>query len=400
MTEYRREVEGDAEALLLLGLIALFEGDRDHAYDILSRATALTVSWAVGNQLLDWPVREPRIRHDYEQLELLEQRGKLGESAARALSVLKRYYPLTGDPGGSFAPEGEEAATLRRALVPIHHRPDVPFAGRALGENDYRRLEDQYRDTRPSVVVIDNFLSAEALAALRQFAEEATVWKVAYKSGYHAALLSTGFCPRVLLAIADELRRAMPEVVGPHPLWQAWGFKYDQRMQGTALHADFARVNVNFWITPDGACDDHEVGGMLDLRHPRPGELELSGLQLGGRRKDQRVPADQRRQGHARPLPREPLCAVRFEPVPRDRHVPIQARLHQSQSQRHVALRYRLEEPARGERRRARPLCEATARCYIPATFRRSRLSNLPQRMSCPRIATWGLWRSWRFWRR
>ncbi|MET0153012.1 MAG: hypothetical protein ABW298_10455, partial [Candidatus Binatia bacterium] len=159
---------------------------------------------------------------------------------------------------------------LRRALVPINHRADAPFTGRALGDNYYRRLEDQYRDTTPSVVVIDNFLSAEALAALRQFAEEATVWKVAYKHGYHGALLSTGFCPRVLLAIADELRRAMPEVVGPHPLWQGWGFKYDQRMQGISLHADFARVNVNFWITPDSGCDDHEVGGMVvyDVRAP------------------------------------------------------------------------------------------------------------------------------------
>ncbi len=180
---------------------------------------------------------------------------------------------ITGGPeirAQTFAPEGTEAGLLRRALVPLHHRPDVPFAGRALGENDYRRLQDQYRDTHPSVVVIDDFLSAEALAALRQFSEEATVWKVAYKSGYHAALLSTGFCPRVLLAIADELRRVMPDVVGPHPLWQAWGFKYDQRMQGTALHADFARVNVNFWITPDDACDDHDVGGMViyDVRAP------------------------------------------------------------------------------------------------------------------------------------
>jgi len=270
LAEYRREVEGDAEALLSLGLIALAKGDRDQAYDILGRATALTVSWTVGNQVLEWPVREPRIRHDYEQLELLERRGKLGESAARALSVLKRYYPLTGDPGQTFAPEGEEAAALRRALVPIHYRPDVPFAGRALGENDYRRLQDQYRDTHPSAVVIDNFLSTEGLAALRQFAEEATVWKVAYKHGYHGALLSTGFCPRVLLAIADELRRAMPEVIGPHPLWQGWGFKYDQRMQGISLHADFARVNVNFWITPDSGCDDHEVGGMViyDVRAP------------------------------------------------------------------------------------------------------------------------------------
>ncbi|HTO46352.1 MAG TPA: hypothetical protein VML91_01825 [Burkholderiales bacterium] len=270
LAEYRREIEGDAEALLSLGLIALAKGERDQAYEILGRATALTVSWTVGNRILEWPVREPRIRHDYEQLELLEQRGKLGESAARALSVLRRYHSPTGDPGQTFAPEGEEALALRRALVPIHYRPDVPFSGKVLGENDYRRLQDQYRDTDPSVVVIDNFLSAEALVALRQFAEEATVWKVTYKHGYHGALLSTGFCPRVLLAIADELRGAMPEVVGPHPLWQGWGFKYDQRMQGISLHADFARVNVNFWVTPDSGCDDHEVGGMViyDVRAP------------------------------------------------------------------------------------------------------------------------------------
>jgi len=268
--EYRREVEGDAEALLSLGLIALSKGERDQAYDILSRATALTVSWTVGNQVLEWPVREPRIRHDCEQLELLERRGKLGESGTRALSVLRRYHPLTGDPDRTFAPEGDEALALRQALVPIHYRPDGPFTGRALGDNDYRRLEEQYRNTDPSVVVIDNFLSAEALAALREFAEEATVWKVTYKHGYHGALLSTGFCPRVLLAIADELRQSMPEVVGPHPLWQGWGFKYDQRMQGISLHADFARVNVNFWITPESGCDDREVGGMVlyDVRAP------------------------------------------------------------------------------------------------------------------------------------
>jgi len=268
--QYEGEVARDSEALLLVGLIALSEGDRNRAYDVLSRATAVTIAQAGANHFLDWPVTEPRIRHDCEQLELLERRNKLGDSAARALSVLRRYYGLTGDPGKAFAPEGEEAESLRRALIPYHHNPDPPFTGRALGENDYRRLQDQYRDSRPSVVVIDGFLSAQALANLRQFAEEATVWKVAYKNGYHGALLSTGFCPRVLLAIADDLRRAMPDVVGPHPLCQAWGFKYDQRMQGIALHADFARVNVNFWITPDSACDDHEVGGMViyDVRAP------------------------------------------------------------------------------------------------------------------------------------
>ena len=33
-----------------------------------------------------WPVPEPRIRHDYEQLELLQQRGRLTESAALVAS--------------------------------------------------------------------------------------------------------------------------------------------------------------------------------------------------------------------------------------------------------------------------------------------------------------------------
>ena len=269
--EYERDVDGDPECQLLLGLMALAAGDRDRAYDRLSRATASTLRLAGGTHLFNWPVSEPRIRHDCEQLELLERRGKLGESGARALSVLKRYYAPGGDPNKTFAPEGEEGESLKAALIPFHNKPDLPFSGRALGENDYRRLQDAYRDSSPPVVVIDNFLSAAALANLRQFCEEATVWKVSYKNGYHGALLSTGFCARVVLAIADELRRAMPEVVGPHPLLQAWGFKYDQRMQGISFHADFARVNVNFWVTPDSGCDDPGVGGMViyDVAAPK-----------------------------------------------------------------------------------------------------------------------------------
>ena len=74
----------------------------------------------------------------------------------------------------------------------------------------------------------------------------------------------------MLLVIADELRRRMPRVIKDYPLLQAWGFKYDQRMQGIAMHADFARVNVNFWVTPDAACADPATGGMVIYNHPVP----------------------------------------------------------------------------------------------------------------------------------
>ncbi|HEV7390708.1 MAG TPA: hypothetical protein VGO08_03620, partial [Burkholderiales bacterium] len=108
------------------------------------------------------------------------------------------------------------------------------------------------------------------LSALRRFCEEATVWKNYNKHGYVGALLALGFSPRVLLAVSDELRRALPRIIGDQPLLQAWGYKYDQRMQGINMHADFAKVNVNFWITPQDACEDPASGGMVVYDLPVP----------------------------------------------------------------------------------------------------------------------------------
>jgi hypothetical protein len=51
---------------------------------------------------------------------------------------------------------------------------------------------------------------------------------------------------------------------------QAWAFKYDQRQRGTHMHADFAKVNINFWITPDSACEDPTTGGLVVYDIPAP----------------------------------------------------------------------------------------------------------------------------------
>ena len=83
-------------------------------------------------------------------------------------------------------------------------------------------------------------------------------------------MLFRSFAPRVLLAIADQMRRALPRVIGDYPLLQAWGFKYDQRLQGINMHADFAKVNVNFWVTPQSSCTDDTRGGMVIYDEPVP----------------------------------------------------------------------------------------------------------------------------------
>lgn len=265
--EHETDIHDNTDCVQLLGLDCLNRADLDGSFDMFRKCLSLTrrVEYFPG-----WPVPEPRIRHDYEQLELLQQRGRLTESAALALPVLKRYYDRTGDVGKAFYPEGNDAEVLRGALGKFHYWPDAPFSGKALGETDYDAVEASYFKSAPSLVVIDDFLTRPALVELRRFCEEATVWKSQYGNGYVGALLSEGFYPRVLLAVADELRRAMPAVLGDHALIQAWAFKYDQRMRGINLHADLAKINVNFWITPDAACEDRETGGMVIYDVPAP----------------------------------------------------------------------------------------------------------------------------------
>jgi hypothetical protein len=63
----------------------------------------------------------------------------------------------------------------------------------------------------------------------------------------------------------------LPRIFGGHRLEQLWAFKYDPKIRkGINPHADFARVNLNFWITPDEANLDPESGGLIVYDTPCP----------------------------------------------------------------------------------------------------------------------------------
>jgi tetratricopeptide (TPR) repeat protein len=267
-TKYKTQIHGDVDSLYWCALESLNRGKIDEAGGIFHESLAVSEARGEAYDVLAWPVAEPRLRHDYEQLELLQRRGKLNAAGRDALKVLAPYYAKSGDPKMTFGPTGAEGQALRRALATRYNVPLAPFDRRTLGDNDYPAIEETYFSER--LVVIDNFLSPEALAALRTFSEEATVWKSFHRHGYAGAIIALGFSPRVLLMLSEELRRAMPQVIGDQPLLQAWGFKYDQRLQGINMHADFARVNVNFWITPEASCEDPTTGGMVVYDLPVP----------------------------------------------------------------------------------------------------------------------------------
>jgi tetratricopeptide (TPR) repeat protein len=124
-------------------------------------------------------------------------------------------------------------------------------------------VAEQWRRGSPKIVVIDDFLINEALDSLRKFCWGSTVWRRVYKDGYLGAFPEFGFACPLLAQIADELPHRYPAVFLSHPLSQLWAFKYDSELPGIPIHADFAAINVNFWITPDDANLDPKSGGLV-----------------------------------------------------------------------------------------------------------------------------------------
>ena len=144
----------------------------------------------------------------------------------------------------------------------------------------------QWKDNRPQIVVVDDLLSPEALAGLQRFCRESTVWRRAYDAGYLGATPETGFACPLLAQIADELRDVFPAIFEAHPLRYLWGFKYDSSLSGIDVHADFAAINVNFWITPDEANLDPQSGGLVlwDVAAPKDWDVVKYNRDAGANR--------------------------------------------------------------------------------------------------------------------
>jgi hypothetical protein len=209
-------------------------------------------------------VTAEKLHHDAEQLEHLatvigreSAFEQLGERFRQAAADLERRrvrrvdlyeYPAVGDEYGR-----------------ILHMGAGGCVEAALGDWETAEVERDLAQRHPPVAVIDDFLTADALATLRSFCWESTIWNTnRYHDGRLAAFFTTGFnCP-LLVQIAHELRQRFAAVLRrDHTLRQIWAFKYPSTLDpGRSLHADFAGVNVNFWITPDDACLTPGGGGL------------------------------------------------------------------------------------------------------------------------------------------
>jgi tetratricopeptide (TPR) repeat protein len=215
-----------------------------------------------------------RVRHDLEQsayLLALEGETPDREDLRRAhetLKIIEGRRPR----GGVHQISEAEAETINRARNRLRRAAVGGGVTDCLNPaNDWASLEAQYLAGRPEIVVIDNLLTEEALLALRGFCLGSTVWNAEYDNHYLGAFAVDGFVNDIVLRISREFHEKMPQVFSGHALEEIWAFKYDSRMaRGINVHADFARVNLNFWITPDEANLDPTSGGLVIYDTPAP----------------------------------------------------------------------------------------------------------------------------------
>jgi tetratricopeptide (TPR) repeat protein len=220
-----------------------------------------------------------RLKHDLQQADYLAASGFETEGLdafRQAGAEVLRQFEADNDEAdvGEMTVRPDTAAA--KAMLPYlqaDFMPEIPeLDSSALHpETDWQAVEQAYLDSENEIIHIDNFLSPEALAALRQFSLTAKVWLKDYPNKYLGAFSDRGYISPLHFRIARELQTKLPRVFGPHALGRFWAFKYDATLgKGINVHADFALVNLNFWITPDEYNLDPETGGLVVYDVPSP----------------------------------------------------------------------------------------------------------------------------------
>jgi tetratricopeptide (TPR) repeat protein len=266
----RTAVAGDADdpdALRSLGHCLKALGQLAEAGDVYRKAHRIfrdpAAAATTGLATFDTTTRA-KLRHDAEQLDWLVASGRHVDTLAPIAAMTRTA--LAGLPAAADDGELVPAPTSGDWYNRCHYlQPADRIPGGALGSGvDAAIVEADYHQRAPGITWIDDFLAPEALASLRRFCLSSTIWyDCDHPNGYLGAYLQDGFCNPLLLQIAEDLRAALPGIFGDHRLMQLWAYKYDSRMSGIDIHADFAAVNVNFWITPTEANLDPDHGGMV-----------------------------------------------------------------------------------------------------------------------------------------
>jgi len=201
------------------------------------------------------------IRHEYEQIRHIDSDA----DGIRNMKITQDFYD-TLEKLSSKSPnhyEEHDYAFISNLHKIKYNKPPKVKNNYINQQLNFNEIEMMYTSSNPEIVVIDNFLTQDFLEDLRIFFRCANIFKYPYSRGYIGAFLGKGMANKALLEFSDELKRSLKRIFKNYNLSQAWSFKYNAKKEGIGVHADDARVNVNFWITDDSANMNNTNGGMI-----------------------------------------------------------------------------------------------------------------------------------------
>ena len=200
-------------------------------------------------------------KHEYEQIRHIDS----DMDGIRNMKITQAFYDKLEklaniEPDVYSDNDYEFISDLHR----IKYNKPPKFSGPYINQSlNFSHIENTYCSSNPEVVIIDNFLSNDFLNELQVFFRCANIFKYPYSRGYIGAFLGKGMANRPLLEFSDELKKSFKRIFKNHYLSQAWAFKYDSKQEGIGIHADDARVNVNFWITDSSSNKNPQNGGLI-----------------------------------------------------------------------------------------------------------------------------------------
>ena len=128
---------------------------------------------------------------------------------------------------------------------------------------NWGKVEMEYLNSPNQIIYIDNFLGEKAIQEIREFCLASKLWFYEFNNKYLGSFSESGFISPIHCQIATELQKKLPRLFGKYNLGKFWGFKYDTTLgKGIGIHADFAYLNLNFWITPDKYNNKKNKGGL------------------------------------------------------------------------------------------------------------------------------------------
>ena len=232
-------------------------------------------------------ISKAKMDHDIEQFKYLADSGYEVEKF-KALAKLYTDVSLEIDwpvEETQFALSNKHQKLLKETYNRSIHLLEAPImGGGALSDTlEREKITKDYFKHDHGLTYIDNFLTPSTLDSIRKFLLGSTIWfDLFHKGGYLGAYLKDGLASPLLLQIANELRNNFPGIFKNHQLKQLWAYKYDSRayknnngLTGIEPHADFAAVNVNFWVTPAVANLNPESGGLIVYNTPAPLEWDF-----------------------------------------------------------------------------------------------------------------------------